>query len=175
MQIFRKSVPAIQAGDNVGVLLRGIKIANVQRGMLLCSQGTEQISNHFDGSMYLLARNEGGRSRPLTSKYIQQIFSRTWNVPCRIDLCMYSLRGAISAFGPFTDSFRLVLLVESDMIMPGEHGQVRLTLFKKMVMTAGQQFTIRENGKTVATGIVTQTRKSVELPYNKLSKAEVVQ
>lgn len=88
VQIFRKSVPSIKAGDNVGVLLRGIKIASVQRGMLLCSHGTENISNHFDGSMYLLARNEGGRSRPLTSKYIQQIFSRTWNVPCRIDLCM---------------------------------------------------------------------------------------
>lgn len=67
------------------------------------------------------------------------------------------------------------LPVDSEMIMPGEHGQVRLTLFKKMVMTAGQQFTIRENGKTVATGIVTQTRKSIELPHNKLSKAVVEQ
>lgn len=66
-------------------------------------------------------------------------------------------------------------LVESEMIMPGEHGQIRLTLFKKMVMTNGQQFTIRENGKTVATGIVTKTLKSVELPFNKLSKVKVVQ
>lgn len=66
-------------------------------------------------------------------------------------------------------------IVESEMIMPGEHGQIRLTLFKKMVMTAGQQFTIRENGKTVATGIVTKTLKSVELPFNKLSKVDVVQ
>lgn len=56
------------------------------------------------------------------------------------------------------------------MIMPGEHGQVRLTLFKKMVMTNGQQFTIRENSKTVATGIITKTHKSVVLPLNKLSK-----
>lgn len=87
VQIFRKSVPQVQAGDNVGVLLRGLKIASVQRGMLLCALGTETISNHFDGSMYLLSKGEGGRSRPLTSKYIQQIFSRTWNVPCRIDLC----------------------------------------------------------------------------------------
>lgn len=59
------------------------------------------------------------------------------------------------------------------MLMPGEHGQVRLTLLKKMVMTSGQQFTIRENGKTVATGIVTKSLKSVELPHNKLSKVEV--
>lgn len=56
------------------------------------------------------------------------------------------------------------------MIMPGEHGQVRMTLFKKMVMTHGQQFTIRENSKTVATGIVTKRHKAVELPLNKLSK-----
>lgn len=89
VQIFRKSVPKVQAGDNVGVLLRGLKIASVQRGMLLCALGTESISNHFDGSMYLLSKGEGGRSRPLTSKYIQQIFSRTWNVPCRIDLCKF--------------------------------------------------------------------------------------
>lgn len=61
------------------------------------------------------------------------------------------------------------------MIMPGEHGKVRLTLFKKMVMTTGQQFTIRENGKTVGTGIVTKSLKSVELPHNKLSKVEITQ
>lgn len=56
------------------------------------------------------------------------------------------------------------------MIMPGEHGQVRITLFKKMVMTHGQQFTIRENCRTVATGIITKRHNSVELPQNKLSK-----
>lgn len=61
-------------------------MSNVQRGMLLCAAGSEDISNHFDASMYLLAKNEGGRHIPLTSKYIQQLFSRTWNIPCRIDL-----------------------------------------------------------------------------------------
>lgn len=74
------------AGDNVGVLLRAIKVNQVQRGMLLCATGSETISNHYDGSIYLMSRSEGGRTRPLTSKYIQQIFSRTWNIPCRIDL-----------------------------------------------------------------------------------------
>lgn len=57
--------------------------------------------------------------------------------------------------------------------MPGEHGKVRLTLFRKMVMTTGQQFTIRENGCTVATGIITDTHPSVDLPLNKLSKLEL--
>lgn len=67
-------------------MLRGVKLASVQRGMLLCATGSETISNHFDGSMYLLSRSEGGRTKPMTSKYIQQLFSRTWNIPCRVDL-----------------------------------------------------------------------------------------
>ncbi|KAJ6641706.1 Elongation factor Tu, mitochondrial [Pseudolycoriella hygida] len=146
IQVFKEAVAKAVAGENIGVLLRGVKLASVQRGMLLCAAGSEDISNHFDASMYLLAKNEGGRHKPLTSKYIQQLFSRTWNIPCRIDL--------------FNDS----------MIIPGEHGQVRLTLFKKMVMTNGQQFTIRENSRTVATGIITKTHNSVNLPLNKLSK-----
>lgn len=69
----------------------------------------------------------------------------------------------------------MVTVDEAKMIMPGEHGNVRLTLLKKMVMQAGQQFTIRENaGATVATGIITKTHKSVVLPMNKLSKVQIV-
>lgn len=152
------------AGENIGAMLRGVKLSNVQRGMLLCATGSENISNHFDGSMYLLAKNEGGRTLPLTSKYIQQLFSRTWNIPCRIDLCKNRIYFLIN------QRITIILSVNETMIMPGEHGQVRLTLFKKMVMTNGQQFTIRENSKTVATGIITNTHKPVELPLNKLSK-----
>lgn len=115
--------------------------------MLLCALNTANVSNHYDASMYLLTRSEGGRSKPLTSKYIQQIFSNTWNVPCRIDL-----------------------LDGNNMLIPGDHGSVRLTMFRKMVMTEGQPFTIRELGKTVATGIITKKLTSVVLPQNKLSK-----
>ncbi|XP_059613302.1 elongation factor Tu [Phlebotomus argentipes] len=150
IQIFRKSVPKAVAGDNVGVLLRGVKISTVQRGMLLCEAGSEKISNHFNGSMYLLTKGEGGRSRPLTSKYIQQMFSRTWNVPCRVDL-----------------------VGDQDMMIPGDHGSVRLTLFREMVMTVGQPFTIREQGAMVATGVITSVNKSVHLPMNKLSKVQI--
>lgn len=63
--------------------------------------------------------------------------------------------------------------VDGNLMMPGEHGNIRLTLFKKMVMTTGQKFTIREGSTTVATGIITKMHKSVELPLNKLSKVEV--
>ncbi|CAO1413112.1 unnamed protein product [Diamesa tonsa] len=149
IQIFKKSVPKALAGDNVGALLRGVKISSVQRGMLLCASGTETLSNHYDATMYLLTRNEGGRSKPITSKYIQQLFSRTWNVPSRIDF-------------------------PSDcMLMPGDHATVRLTLAKRMVMSESQPFTIRENGFTVATGIITKRLKSVDLPMNKLIKLYV--
>lgn len=127
--------------------MRGVKITSVQRGMLLCALNTAVVSNHYDASMYLLTKSEGGRSKPLTSKYIQQIFSNTWNVPCRVDL-----------------------LDGNDMLIPGDHGTVRLTLFRKMVMNDGQPFTIRELGKTVATGIITKRLNSVDLPMNKLTK-----
>lgn len=68
------------------MLLRGVKISSVERGMLLAQQGSEDISNHFLASMYLLSRSEGGRTKPMLSKYIQQLFSVTWNVPARIDM-----------------------------------------------------------------------------------------
>ncbi|XP_064542709.1 elongation factor Tu [Drosophila montana] len=151
IQIFRKSVPQALAGDNVGALLRGIKISSVERGMLLCATGSEDISNHFEGSMYLLSRAEGGRFKPMLSKYIQQLFSMTWNLPARIDM-----------------------VPNESMLMPGEHGQVRVTLLRKMVMTPGQAFTIRENGATVATGMINRRLPSLDLPKNKLSKAPVI-
>lgn len=150
IQIFRKSVPKAVAGENVGALLRGIKISSVERGMLLTQHGSEDISNHFLGSMYLLSRNEGGRSKPMLSKYIQQLFSVTWNVPARIDM------------------------IPSDgMLMPGEHANVHITLLRKMVMTPGQAFTIRENGATIGTGIILERKASIDLPKNKLSKAVI--
>uniref|UniRef100_A0A182RTP7 Elongation factor Tu, mitochondrial n=1 Tax=Anopheles funestus TaxID=62324 RepID=A0A182RTP7_ANOFN len=149
MQVFRKDVNEAKAGDNIGTLLRSVKLHSVQRGMLLCAAGSERVSNHFEASMYLLAKNEGGRSKPLTSKYIQQLFSKTWNVPCRVDL------------------------VGLDMLMPGDHGAIKLTLLRKMVMSCGQSFTVRENGKTVATGLVTKVLQPVNLPQRKLIKLEL--
>ncbi|XP_055625485.1 elongation factor Tu [Toxorhynchites rutilus septentrionalis] len=151
IQIFKKDASQAKAGDNIGALLRNVKISSVQRGMLLCKAGSQRVSNHFDGTMYLLAKNEGGRSKPLTSKYIQQLFSKTWNIPCRVDL------------------------VGQDMLMPGDHGNIRLTLLRKMVMSCGQTYTIRENGKTVSTGIITKILEYVDLPQNKLIKLQLDQ
>ncbi|CAG9792448.1 unnamed protein product [Diatraea saccharalis] len=147
IQIFKKSVTEALAGDNVGVLLRGMKIKSVETGMLLCAAKSFKLSNHYKAKIYFLTRNEGGRKKPIFSKYSQQMFSGTWNIACRIDLDP-SLH----------------------MMMPGDHGEVYLTLLEGMVMTQGQPFTIRENNVTVATGIITDTLPSIEVPKGRLGK-----
>lgn len=144
IECFKKSVNSAKAGENIGVLLRGVKRAKVDRGMILCAAGSLKLSNHFEGMIYFLPRSEGGRSRPITSKYIQQLFSHTWNVPCRVDL---------------PEGMSLV--------MPGEHTTVILILLRSMAMTVGQSFTIRENNVTVATGIVSKVRDKLILPEKK--------
>ena len=141
LQVFRKSVDMAQAGDNVGVLIRAVKIQAVSRGMILCHYGSEVIGNYYEAKIYFLSRAEGGRSKPIVTKYIQQLFSRTWNIPCRIDL-----------------------MPNQSMVMPGEHTTVRLILWKKMVMNMGQQFTIRENNTVTATGIIVKPLESLHVP-----------
>lgn len=74
------------AGDNVGVLLRGMKMKSVETGMLLCASKSFTLSNHYKAKIYFLTRSEGGRKKPIFSKYAQQMFSGTWNIACRLDL-----------------------------------------------------------------------------------------
>ncbi|KAK5648930.1 hypothetical protein RI129_003822 [Pyrocoelia pectoralis] len=143
IQVFKKSVGKAYAGENIGVLLRGVKVKNVERGMLLCAHGSQILSNRFKANIYFLSRSEGGRSKPIKSKYIQQLFSKTWNLPARIDL---------------DESV--------EMVMPGEHIDGYITLMWKMVMLNGQAFTIRENNVTVATGIITQTLPEIHIQTN---------
>ena len=147
VQVFRKSVPSAQAGDNVGLLMRSIKLDRVQRGMVLAAAQSGSIGNRFRAQLYLLTRGEGGRSRPIISGYIQQIFSATWNLAVRVDLPS-----------------------EKDMLMPGEHCTVDLTLLKGMAIEPGQPFTIRENNANVATGIVVGKLKDAILPKGNLDK-----
>ncbi|KAG8232767.1 hypothetical protein J437_LFUL012906 [Ladona fulva] len=150
VQIFKKSVSKAVAGDNLGALLRGVRITSVQKGMLFCESKSVSISNHFIANVYFLSRSEGGRSKPIMSRYIQQLFSKTWNIPCRIDL-----------------------MEGNEMIMPGENVCVYLTLLKKMVMLPGQSFTIRENNVTVGTGIISEVKSSVEVMKSNLSKVKL--
>ncbi|XP_038218225.1 elongation factor Tu-like [Zerene cesonia] len=150
IQIFRQSVQEALAGDNVGALLRGLKLKAVETGMLLCAAGSVAMSNHFKAKVYFLSRSEGGRKKPVFSKYSQQMYSGTWNIACRIDL-----------------------EPTMDMLMPGDHAEVYLTLLEGMVMTTGQPFTIRENNVTVATGIVTETLQNVDVPNGKLGRVQL--
>ncbi|XP_044744609.1 elongation factor Tu-like isoform X2 [Coccinella septempunctata] len=138
IQVFKDSIPEAKAGDHVGILLRNVKSKAVSRGMELVAKGSQIFTNRFKANIYFLTHEEGGRSKPITSRYSQQLFSNTWNAPCRLDL-------------------------EKDvqMFMPGEHGHVYLTLQWKMVMMVGQPFTIRENNVTVATGIITESLEPV--------------
>jgi elongation factor Tu len=147
VQVFKKSVDSAKAGDNVGVLLRNVKAAAVQRGMMLCARDSRSISNYFTGKVYFLSRTEGGRKKPVMTKYIQQIYSQTWNCACRVDLT-----------------------ADTNMIMPGDHASIYLTLLRQMALSSGQPFTIRENNVTVATGIITGQLDNVEIINCNLSK-----
>ncbi|KAF7278516.1 mitochondrial translation elongation factor Tu 2 [Rhynchophorus ferrugineus] len=140
IQIFKKSTTEAKAGDNVGVLTRGVKLKDVKRGMLLCAMNSQKLSNRFKASVYFLTKGEGGRSKPILGNYCQQLFSKTWNIACRVDLD----EGL-------------------EMILPGEHGSIKITLLNKMVMSPGQQFTIRENNITVATGVIVETLPNINV------------
>lgn len=75
-----------KAGENVGVRVKNIKKTDVLRGMVLCATKTQTLGNHYDASVYMLAKNEGGRHKPIVSKFTNVLFSQTWSIPCRIDL-----------------------------------------------------------------------------------------
>ena len=150
VQVFKKSVQSAQAGDNVGALLRGVRLGKVQRGMVLSAARSIQFANHFSAQIYLLDRHEGGRKQPIISGYIQQLFCQTWNIACRLDLP-----------------------TDRDMLMPGDHAQVYLTLLHKMVLTPGESFTIRENNINVATGMITSVLNNIEVPKTNLAKVQL--
>ncbi|XP_046744546.1 elongation factor Tu, mitochondrial-like [Diprion similis] len=152
MQIFKQSVLEAKAGENVGVLIRGIKISRVQTGMLLCAANSLSISNHYAAQIYLLTRHEGGRKKPMqASGYIQPLYSSTWHITCRVDLKLTN---------------------GTELLMPGEHAEARLTLMKKMPVLEGQAFTIRENKCTVITGIITKKLESIRVINRKLKKLQ---
>ncbi|XP_046620689.1 elongation factor Tu-like [Neodiprion virginianus] len=153
IQIFKQSVLEAKAGENVGVLIRGIKISRVQTGMLLCAANSLSVSNHYAAQIYLLTKREGGRKKPMqASGYIQPLYSSTWHITCRVDLKLPD---------------------GTELLMPGEHAEARLTLMRKMPFLEGQAFTIRENKCTVITGIVTKQLDSIPVINRKLKKVQL--
>jgi elongation factor Tu len=131
IEIFRKFVDEGRAGDNAGILLRGIKREEVERGQVLASPGSTTPHARFECEMYVLTKEEGGRHTPFLKGYAPQFFFRTTDVT-----------GAV------------VLPDGVDMVMPGDTHMVSIELSKPIAMEVGQRFAIREGNKTVGAGKV---------------------
>jgi elongation factor Tu len=131
VEMFRKLLDQGQAGDNVGVLLRGTKREEVQRGQVLAKPGSIKPHTKFEAEVYVLSKEEGGRHTPFFANYRPQFYFRTTDVT-----------GAIS------------LAEGTEMIMPGDNTKITVDLLAPIAMTEGLRFAIREGGRTVGAGVV---------------------
>jgi elongation factor Tu len=133
IEMFRKLLDSAQAGDNVGVLLRGTKKEDVERGMVLAKPGSIKPHTKFKAEVYVLTKDEGGRHTPFFTKYRPQFYFRTSDV---------------------TGSITLPEGVE--MVMPGDNVSVDVELFAPVAMEKGLRFAIREGGRTIGAGRVAE-------------------
>ena len=129
--MFRKLLDEGQAGDNVGILLRGTKREEVERGQVLCKPGTVNPHTHFEAEVYILSKEEGGRHTPFFSNYRPQFYFRTTDVTGAVELP----EGV-------------------EMVMPGDNVQMTVKLIAPIAMEEGVRFAIREGGRTVGAGVV---------------------
>jgi elongation factor Tu len=133
IEMFRKLLDKASAGDNVGVLLRGTKKEDVERGMVLAKPGTITPHTHFKAEVYVLSKEEGGRHTPFFTNYRPQFYFRT------------------------TDVTGNVALPEGvEMVMPGDNVSVVVKVIAPIAMERGQRFAIREGGRTIGAGRVTE-------------------
>jgi elongation factor Tu len=133
VEMFRKILDQGQAGDNVGCLLRGTKREDIERGQVLCKPGSITPHTKFRSEVYVLKKEEGGRHTPFFTGYRPQFYFRTTDV---------------------TGSAKLPEGVE--MVMPGDNVQMEIELIQPIAMEAGLRFAIREGGRTVGSGVVTE-------------------
>ncbi|WP_187879519.1 elongation factor Tu [Helicobacter pylori] len=131
VEMFRKELEKGEAGDNVGVLLRGTKKEEVERGMVLCKPGSITPHKKFEGEIYVLSKEEGGRHTPFFTNYRPQFYVRTTDV---------------------TGSITLPEGVE--MVMPGDNVKITVELISPIALELGTKFAIREGGRTVGAGVV---------------------
>jgi elongation factor Tu len=134
--MFRKLLDEGQAGDNVGILLRGTKRDDVERGQVLAKPGTINPHTEFEAEIYVLTKEEGGRHTPFFSNYRPQFYFRTTDV---------------------TGSIKLP--EGTEMIMPGDNTKLVVTLINPIAMDEGVRFAIREGGRTVGAGVVAKIIK----------------
>jgi elongation factor Tu len=131
VEMFRKLLDEGQAGDNVGILLRGTKREEVERGQVLAKPGSITPHTHFEAEVYVLTKEEGGRHTPFFKGYRPQFYFRTTDVT-----------GAVE------------LPEATEMVMPGDNIQMKVKLINPIAMEAGLRFAIREGGRTVGAGVV---------------------
>jgi elongation factor Tu len=136
VEMFRKLLDEGQAGDNIGVLLRGIKREEVERGQVLAAPGSITPHTKFEGSVYVLTKDEGGRHTPFFNGYRPQFYFQTTDVT-----------GVLS------------LPEGAEMVMPGDNVAIKGELITPVAMNEGQRFSIREGGRTVGSGVVTKIEK----------------
>jgi elongation factor Tu len=136
VEMFRKLLDQGQAGDNVGLLLRGVKREDVERGQVVVKPGTTTPHTEFEGQVYILSKDEGGRHTPFFNNYRPQFYFRT------------------------TDVTGVVTLPEgTEMVMPGDNTIINVKLIQPVAMDEGLRFAIREGGRTVGAGRVTKISK----------------
>jgi elongation factor Tu len=131
VEMFRKLLDQGQAGDNVGVLLRGTKREDVERGQVLAKPGSIKPHKHFTGEIYVLSKDEGGRHTPFFNNYRPQFYFRTTDVTGSIELPK-----------------------DKEMVMPGDNVSITVMLINPIAMEEGLRFAIREGGRTVGAGVV---------------------
>lgn len=133
IEMFRKLLDEGRAGDNIGVLLRGIKRDDVERGQVLCQKGTITPHTKFEAEVYILSKDEGGRHTPFFKGYRPQFYFRTTDVTGDIQLPP-----------------------DVEMVMPGDNVKMEVTLIASIAMEEGLRFAIREGGRTVGAGVVSK-------------------
>jgi len=133
VEMFRKILDRGEAGDNVGLLLRGVEKTDIRRGMVICKPGSVKPHTHFKAEVYILSKEEGGRHTPFFNKYRPQFYFRTTDVTGEI-----------------------MLPAGVEMCMPGDNLTIDVTLLSPVAMDKGLRFAIREGGRTVGAGQVTE-------------------
>ncbi len=133
VEMFRKLMEQGEAGDNVGILLRGTKKEDVERGQVLAAPNSIKPHTKFEAEVYVLSKDEGGRKTPFFSGYRPQFYFRTTDVT-----------GAVKLLG------------DAEMCMPGDNVKLEIEMIKPVALTDGSRFAIREGGRTVGSGIVTK-------------------
>ena len=141
LEMFQKTLDESVAGDNVGVLLRGVQKEDIERGMVLCKPGSITPHTEFEAQVYVLTKEEGGRHTPFFPGYRPQFYVRTTDVT-----------GKIESFRADDDS-------ETQMVMPGDRIKMNVSLIQPVAIETGMRFAIREGGRTVGAGVVSKITK----------------